>query len=43
MHPMTCSLRSIIKSSLLTFSCRLLTIIQLGKLPGSVDSGSNLE
>ena len=43
MHPMTCSLRSIIKSSLLTFSCRLLTIIQLGKLPGSVDSDSNLE
>ena len=34
---------SIIKSSLLTLSCRLLTIVQLGNPPVCVDSGTNFE
>ena len=34
---------SIIKSSLLTFSCELSTIVQLGKPLGCVDSGTNFE
>ena len=31
------------KSSLLSFLCRLSTIVQLGNLPGCVDSGTNFE
>ena len=35
--------RSIIKSSLLTFWCRLSTIVQHGKPPACVDSGTNVD